>query len=341
MKKDFQLPEFEVRDAFGALGQSVGWGLTQTNVPKAWTVTKGGGINLYVLDCGQPRHPDLIGPIVAGVNCTKEKDQFDYNGHSTAICSILCAQENDEGLIGICPDSKIVTVKVMDSSGSGDIPSLYAGLKFVLDEALSRGQRTGYSPHLAICSLGSRDPFPAFIEDLIIKIYNAGVIMVCAAGNSGVVEYPAAYEQCIAVGAYDKDQKVTNFSGKGNKLEFICPGQDIYTCWLNSGYKIVRGTSFSGPFLAGIISLALAKHRDQEAITGKNDMKTIQQVRQHLVKHAFDLGDKGKDNSYGYGAINVENLIFDEHSNENLPVLIPFDKPKKKEKPWWKKLLGI
>ena len=337
----FILPEFEVRDAIGSLSEIHGWGLSQSKIPNAWKVTKGKGINIVVADTGRPDHPDLDGAIVASINCTNEKDEFDYNGHSTAICSILCAQENDQGIVGICPEATITTVKVMGSDGSGDIPSLYNGLKFVLEEATSRGKRTGYTPNILVCSLGLKVPFPSFIEELFIKLYNAGVVIVCAAGNSGKeIEYPAAYPECIAVGSYDKEMKVSSFSAKGKKLEFTCPGQDIYACFLNGTYKIVRGTSFSGPFLSGIIALALAKHRDQELLTGKNDMKTVNDVRKHLVKYSSDIGKTGKDDEYGYGAINVEDLINSTESTESLPELIPFERVVTK-KSWWKKLLGL
>jgi hypothetical protein len=53
----------------------------------------------------------------------------------------------------------------------------------------------------------------------------------------------------------------------------------------------------------------LAKHRKQEEATGMNDCKTVEQIREHLLKYTKDKGEVGRDNSWGYGVIDVEKLI--------------------------------
>ena len=39
------------------------------------------------------------------------------------------------------------------------------------------------------------------IHAAIRRAYDAGILVVAAAGNNGVVEYPAAYDEVVAVGA--------------------------------------------------------------------------------------------------------------------------------------------
>lgn len=41
------------------------------------------------------------------------------------------------------------------------------------------------------------------IHAAIRRAYDAGILIVAAAGNNGVVEYPAAYDEVVAVGAVD------------------------------------------------------------------------------------------------------------------------------------------
>ena len=55
----------------------------------------------------------------------------------------------------------------------------------------------------------------------------------------------------------------------------------------------------------------LAKHKKQEEETGKNDCKTVEQIREHLLKYTKDKGKVGKDNSWGYGVIDIEKLMKD------------------------------
>ena len=41
------------------LSQRIDWGLRQLNVPSTWSVTKGKGITVMVIDTGHPVHPDI------------------------------------------------------------------------------------------------------------------------------------------------------------------------------------------------------------------------------------------------------------------------------------------
>lgn len=71
------------------------------------------------------------------------------------------------------------------------------------------------------------------------------------------------------------------------------------------------------PFMAGIVALMLAKHKKQEFDTGKNDCRTIDEIKEHLRKYTMDKGRKGKDNSWGYGVIDVADLILENYSSSS------------------------
>ena len=56
--------------------------------------------------------------------------------------------------------------------------------------------------------------------------------------------------------------------------------------------------------------LMLAKHRKEvEFVGGENDCVTVEQIREHLLKYTDDRGTVGRDNDWGYGVIDVEDLI--------------------------------
>ena len=61
--------------------------------------------------------------------------------------------------------------------------------------------------------------------------------------------------------------------------------------------------------MVGVIALMLSKHKKQERDTGKNDCKTVEEIREHLLKYTMDKGRLGKDNSWGYGVIDVQKLF--------------------------------
>ena len=107
-----------------------------------------------------------------------------------------------------------------------------------------------------------------------------------------------------------------------------CTCVNIYSTFLNNGYASLSGTSMACPFITGVICLMLAKHKKQEAETGKNDCKTIAEIREHLLKYTKDKGEVGKDNSWGYGVIDVEKLIGGEDKEEP-----PVEEPVEEEPP--------
>ena len=302
------LPSIEINEEIGSLSQRIDWGLRQLNVPSTWSVTKGEGITVMVIDTGHPVHPDIGDNAIAGKNFIPGEPIEDENGHQLHCTGIICAKDNETGMVGVAPNAKTISVKALSKSGRGS----YTGLASALDYAIE------IKPDLVSMSLGGSSPSSA-LQSRIKKLYEMDIPVVCAAGNtgSGGVNYPAAFDETIAVAAYDKYGKVANFSSKGEKVEWAAPGVNVYSTYLNNGYASLSGTSMACPFIAGVIALMLSKHKKQEADTGYNDCKTVAQIREHLLKYTNDKGEVGRDNSWGYGVIDIEKLIKDESPVDN------------------------
>ena len=161
-------------------------------------------------------------------------------------------------------------------------------------------------PDIISMSLGSSSAYPP-MHKVIKDLYEMNIPVVCAAGNSGQagVSYPAAFEECIAIAAYDSAGRIANFSSKGEEVDWACPGVNISSTFLNNSYARLSGTSMACPFMAGIIALMLAKHRKLEKSGIYNDCIEVESIRKHLLKYTDDKGAVGKDNSWGYGVIDV------------------------------------
>jgi subtilisin family serine protease len=310
MKHEIKLPNYNINEKLGSLSQRIDWGLKQLNVPKTWSITKGDGITVMVIDTGHPIHPDIGDNAIEGKNCIPDEPLKDENGHQLHCTGIICAKDNQTGMVGVAPEAKCISVKALNKSGSGS----YQGLAEALDYAIEM------KPDLISMSLGGSSPSSA-MQSRIKKLYDMNIPVICAAGNSGDggVNYPAAFDETIAVAAYDKYGRVANFSSKGEKVEWAAPGVNIYSTFLNNGYASLSGTSMACPFIAGVVALMISKHRKQENATGKNDCKTVAQIREHLLKYTNDKGEVGRDNSWGYGVIDVEKLIKDGVETEPTP----------------------
>ena len=312
--KQVILPPHEPQYILSTLSQKQGWGIKQHNIPKTWTITQGEGMKAVVIDTGHPQHDDIGDNAIKGKNFIKDEEIYDKEGHQTHCTGIICAKNNTSGMVGVAPKAKCITAKALGLDGSGSFKSVTKGLLYALDikadvVSMSLGSATGTSG----------------LHATIKKLYKANIPVVCAAGNSGKrgVDYPARYSETIAVAAYDKNGRIANFSGVGEAVDFSAPGVGVYSTYLNNKYCVMSGTSSATPFITGIILLLLAKHRLQEAETGKNDCKTVNQIREHLRKYTIDKGYVGKDKHWGYGVIDAENLILSKNTE---PIII---KPEK------------
>lgn len=307
-RRKIGLPRFTVKQVYPSLSEIVDWGLVQNNIPKTWSITEGEGIIVFILDTsGVTTHPDLVENFTGGVNVSGSKTSEDIAGHGGACAGIIAAARNDSGVVGVAPKAKFFMVKVLGDEGYGSASAISRGLQFCY-ESLSKDIK----PNIVSMSLGGAGPI-GNSGHWIKKLYEANVPVICAAGNSGKegVNYPAKYPECIAVGAYDKDGNLANFSTTGDEIAFAAPGVNVCTTWKNGDYAVLNGTSFSCPFVAGIVALLLAKHKKQENETGLNDCRTVEEIKAHLIKHSIDKGALGKDKGWGWGIVNVEELIKD------------------------------
>jgi subtilisin family serine protease len=302
MKEDeVNLPPYTVDKTVSSMSQVIDWGLEQMNVPTAWKESKGAGIKIAVLDTGHPIHSDTDLNCKPGFNAFDGTEAiFDRNGHQTHCTGIICGLDNNQGMVGVAPKSKCISVKVLSDSGSGSWSSVAAGLDHCINT----------KPDIVSMSLGGQSPSP-ILESRIKTLYDMNIPVVCAAGNSGNngVNWPAAYAETIAIAAFDKNGKVASFSSRGEAVEWAAPGVNIYSTYLRNTYASLSGTSMACPFMVGVIALMLSKHKKQEQETGKNDCKTVEEIREHLKKYTMDKGRLGRDNDWGYGVIDIDAMF--------------------------------
>ncbi len=76
-------------------------------------------------------------------------------------------------------------------------------------------------------------------------------------------------------------------------LKLNWQGVDIYSIWLNGGYANKSGTSMAAPFVSSVATL----------IKSKNLSMTPQEIRHTLDYNVIDLGDIGRDKTYGFGLV--------------------------------------
>src|SRR5262249_58350009 len=96
------------------------WWLRTLHVANAWQITRGSGVTIAVLDTGvDAAQPDLTGSVTTGADYTNSGrtagGQF-WGIHGTEIASLIAGHghgaEQADGVIGIAPSAKILSVRV-------------------------------------------------------------------------------------------------------------------------------------------------------------------------------------------------------------------------------------
>jgi major intracellular serine protease len=281
-----------------SVSQTYGWEIQKLNVATAWLKTKGEGITVAVLDTGcDLDHEDLKPNLLDGINIINKKSApIDKAGHGTHVSSTIAAADNGKGMVGVAPRAKIVPVKVLDDDGQGDLKHVIDGIIWAVDRGVD----------FITMSLGS--PSPAVqLQKALEYAHKKGVIVFCAAGNSGEnseIMYPAKYDYSLAIGAIDENFNRTPFSCSGQELDFLAPGQNILGCVPGNSYALMTGTSMSNPFATGCGVLLKSYYKQSGKL---NKLKTIDDYINIFKQSALPL----KDSRYhsikkyeGYGIIN-------------------------------------
>jgi len=274
--------------------QRFGYQIIKHNIPNVWLETQGEGVKVAILDTGcQVDHEDLIGSVTYS-----HGNVADVHGHGSHVSGIISANNNTKGIVGVAPLAELHIYKVLDDNGSGT----WQGVADGINAAMFNGA------DIISMSLGGSGT-ASVITSAIVNAYNTGVVVICAAGNSGntgQIDYPGRYSETISVGALDENNIRASFSSTGSNLDFMAPGVSILSTVPGDGYQYMSGSSMSCPWLAGIVALMISKHRQ---FGGFTPIDNVEDVREHLRRHAIDMQSVGKDLDSGWGYVDVQSLF--------------------------------
>lgn len=259
---------------------------------------KGTGVKVAILDSGiDYNHPDLKENYKGGYNFAYDNnDPFDDTrlGHGTHVAGIIAAKDNGTGVVGVAPDASLYAVKVLNGGMLGSTSDILSGIEWAISNKMD------------IINMSFGVPFDPLnysqaVEDACQKAYDAGIIIIAAAGNSNqpTVDYPAAFDSVIAVSATAVNDSRAPFSNYGTKVELAAPGMDIKSTVPGGGYAVISGTSQAAPHVAGVAALLLSAGIKD----GNADGNIVDEVRKRLDSTAHDLGDPGRDVYFGFGLV--------------------------------------
>ena len=260
------------------------WYLDAIHAPEAWDLATGEGQVIAIIDTGVDwDHPDLDDNIWTNPDEIPDNGQDDDgngytddirgwdwinnnnnpdddNSHGTHVAGIAAAESNSSGIVGVAFDSKIIPLKVLQSSGRGNTYDLIKGIEYAISaEADVINMSLGtYAESLSL-------------KDVLIDSYADKIFAVAAAGNDGLplIEegipsgfmYPACWPFVMGVQAragfsnHDPSGPIDFWNHWGNNYEFYAPGQNIISTIPGGLYRKYNGTSMACPHVAAACAI--------------------------------------------------------------------------------------
>lgn len=276
---------------------------------------KGEPVTVAVLDTGIYLHPDLAGRILDFQDFVNYKNRiYDDSGHGTHVAGCIggSGYMSKGKYKGIAPGCLFCIVKILDKNGDGSIENMYKGLLWVMNNRLRHHIRI-LNISVGIGESGEKKRISE-LKGLIEAIWDAGIVVVCAAGNAGPengsISPLGNSRKVITVGCHEggyfgkRSDLCENYSGRGDdsvfvrKPDIVAPGTDIRSCNNRAdNYVIKSGTSMATPIVSGASALLLQKYPYLN-----ND-----QVKRKMVYSARDLGDLW--NKQGWGMLDIGRLL--------------------------------
>ena len=291
--------------------------LDYLNLSNVWEYTKGENITIAVIDSGiDTDHPEFEGKISEySYNATEDKIVKDYTdengnydwslvederGHGTAVTGVIAASWDNGGIVGIAPNVTVITIKAKcDEKGQFSESDLVFGLYYAIERDVD----------IVNMSFGGQGSKNAFAEATRLAV-DSDIICVASAGNdsTAALQYPAADPNVISVGALAYDSyELADYSNYGENVNVVAPGT-VYTTSIDGEYKIMNGTSFASPIVAACLALQKAYDKTYRG----EYYQEFTFTQELLYASSIDIGDLGEDFYYGYGAIDVNNLVLEE-----------------------------
>lgn len=295
------------------------WNLHRVKAAEAWSATQGSlSFIVAVIDTGVARgHPDFAGQLLNGYNYVspgQPPEDDSYNSHGTHVTGILAARTNNGvGVAGLAPNIKILPLKVLNSQGGGREDTLAAA---IYDAADQQAQVL----NLSLITLNSSP----LIQNAVLYAQQRGGLIVAAGGNcaqdyancGGQINppaYPAAYSGVLAVGASDRFDRTTPYSGYKPYIGLAAPGgtaQEPIWSTTRTGYGPLYGTSMSTPLVSAAAALIWTLRPAATATEIADILKsTADQVGTDVYSGEPLAYANGRNDYFGAGRLNVANAV--------------------------------
>ena len=251
------------------------WVLNMLDAPAAWTVTKGAGVTVAVIDSGvNPNVSDLAGSVTTGPDYTGVRtppSNPHWGVHGTWMASLIAGHGHDggsSGILGVAPEAKVLSIRVITDPGDPGYRRYQHEPTSSVQRSLAAAIRYAVRHRVSVInmSVGYGEASQP-VRSALQYAYDHNVVVLASAGNSGrraasqaPYSFPADYPGVISVAAVDQAGAAARFSSDNLSVQLAAPGVDVPAQGRDGAYWLVSGTSPACALTAGVAALIKAAY---------------------------------------------------------------------------------
>ena len=330
------------------------WDMAQIKADLAQQITDGSRrVLVGVLDSGiDSTHPDLAANVdlASSVSCidagrpdtSEGASEPTTSAHGTHVAGTIAAARNGVGIVGVAPNARLASVKVVNDDGYIYPEYAVCGFVWAADHGMDVTNNSYYV-----------DPFEFWCDDqsdqaaskeavrrAVAYSEKLGVVSVAAAGNSsydmsvktvdrgspndaaqpinrvinsGCHDIPTELPGVVTVSSTTRTEALSSFSNRGlGKIDVAVPGSSILSTYPGGRYANMSGTSMASPHVAGVAALLKSTHPNAtpaQIVTMLRDQADSKMCPTGASGGAFCVGSELRNSFFGDGIVNALNAV--------------------------------
>ncbi|MEV0843931.1 S8 family serine peptidase [Actinocatenispora sera] len=272
--------------------KAVNWYPDAIHLPQAQQISTGEGVTVAVLDSGVNPIPELSGRVVPGFDPGGGDGRRDRDGHGTSMAALIAGTGD---MPGVAPQAKILPVSAIKGEQASLLPP--NTITRLVHYAIDHGARV---VNMSFGVNDQADPADApWKRQLIAYATEHRAVLVASTGDDpeAPLGRPADVPGVVAVSGLGRNDSTWAGSSTGKGTVLAAPAERISfpTGVPGKEYETSNGTSGASALVSGVLALIMSKYPDISSAGAVN----------RLIATAHDLGAKGRDPVYGFGAVDA------------------------------------